>query len=129
MVCISELVKKNILEKIKDSAIRGQILKSLLEIQPNKIQNGSKEWLLIVLNIEQWALNYRQGAYFNTNIYLEIFHRLIKHCYFKGKSNKCLDKLLYVLLTIVKNEVIKQIIKLEKGQSMRCLDLGDKLPS
>ena len=37
---------------------------------------------------EQWAACYRKGCIANTNMYVESFHRVIKHIYLKGKVNK-----------------------------------------
>ncbi len=36
----------------------------------------------------EWALSYRKNAGVNTNMYLESFHRVLKHCYKKSTVNK-----------------------------------------
>ena len=40
---------------------------------------------------DQWAACYRKGCNINTNMYVESFHRLLKHVYMKGKVNKRVD--------------------------------------
>ena len=50
---------------------------------------------------EQWAACYRKDAFVNTNMYVEAFHRVLKH-YLKGRVNRRLDKFLYVLLKLAR---------------------------
>lgn len=42
----------------------------------------------------QWAGCYRKQAYINTNMFLESFHRVLKHVYLKGTVNKRMDTLI-----------------------------------
>ena len=64
----------------------------------------------------QWAACYRKGAQLNTNMYVEAFHRLLKHVYMKGKSNRRVDKCIHVLIKLERDKAFERLIKLEKGK-------------
>ena len=50
----------------------------------------------------------------HTNMHLESFHRVLKHVYIKGKRNKRLDKLLFLLLKLSRDKSFERITKLYK---------------
>ena len=64
----------------------------------------------------QWAACYRKGAQLNTNMYVEAFHRLLKHVYMKGKCNKRVDKCIHMLVKLERDKAFERLIKLEKGK-------------
>ena len=65
---------------------------------------------------EQWAACYRIKSGINTNMYVESFHRVLKHIYLKGRSNKCVDRLLHVLMKLARDKGFERLCKLEKGK-------------
>ena len=65
---------------------------------------------------DQWAACYRKGSNINTNMYVESFHRLLKHVYMKGKVNKRVDNLLHILIKISRDKAFERLCKLEKGK-------------
>ncbi|KAF4531413.1 hypothetical protein B566_EDAN009655 [Ephemera danica] len=64
---------------------------------------------------ESWAYCYRANLHMNTNMFLEAFHKKLKHAYFDGKIIKRLDKSLYLLLKLLKDVSIERDIKLMKN--------------
>ncbi|XP_065896991.1 uncharacterized protein [Dysidea avara] len=64
----------------------------------------------------QWAACYRKGAQLNTNMYVEAFHRLLKHVYMKGKCNKRVDKCIHMLVKLERDKAFERLRKLEKGK-------------
>ena len=64
----------------------------------------------------QWAVCYRKGSRLNTNMYVEAFHRVLKHIYMKGTCNKRIDKCIHVLLKLERDKAFERLIKLEKGK-------------
>ena len=64
---------------------------------------------------EKWAYCYRVGQGINTNMYLEAYHRVLKHKYLGGKYNRRVDKCLMALLKYDSNRVHQRLIKLFKG--------------
>ena len=64
----------------------------------------------------QWAACYRKGSQQNTNMYVEAFHRLLKHIYMKGTCNKRVDKCVHVLIELERDKAFERLIKLEKGK-------------
>ena len=52
----------------------------------------------------------------NTNMYVEAFHRVLKHVYLQGKMNKRIDKCVHTLLKITRDKTIERLIKLTKGK-------------
>ena len=66
---------------------------------------------------DQWAMCYRKSAFINTNMYVESFHRVLKHIYLKGKTIKRVDKCIQVLLKYYdRDKSFDRLIKLEKGK-------------
>ena len=49
---------------------------------------------------EEWAACFRKSSNINTNMYVESFHRTLKHVYMKGRINKRVDNLLHILIKI-----------------------------
>ena len=66
---------------------------------------------------EQWAMCYRVDCTLNTNMYVEAFHRVLKHVYMKGKVNKRLDKCIFVLMKLARDKGFERLVKLEKGKN------------
>lgn len=50
------------------------------------------------LRKREWASCYRKNAMVNTNMYVEAFHRVLKHVYMKGTVNKRVDTCITTLL-------------------------------
>ena len=65
---------------------------------------------------EQWAMCYRRHSQINTNMYVESLHRVIKYLYFKGKTNKRLDKCIETLMKYERDKAFDRLSKLEKGK-------------
>ena len=53
----------------------------------------------------------------NTNMYVEAFHRVLKHIYLKGRINKRLDKCIHVLLKVARDKGFERLLKIEKGKN------------
>ena len=49
-------------------------------------------------------------------MYVEAFHRLLKHICMKGTCNKRIDKCIHVLIKLEKDKAFERLIKLEKGK-------------
>ena len=49
-------------------------------------------------------------------MYVESFHKILKHIYEKGKTNKRVDKCIHVLLKYERDKEFDHLIKLEKGK-------------
>ena len=64
----------------------------------------------------QWAACYRKGCQLNTNMYVEAFHRVLKHIYMKGTHNKRIDKCIHLLIKLERDKAFERLIKLEKGK-------------
>ena len=64
----------------------------------------------------QWAACYRKGSQLNTNMYVEAFHRLLKHIYMKGTCNKRIDKCIHVLIKLERDKAFERLIKSQKGK-------------
>ncbi len=72
----------------------------------------------------QWAGCYRKRAFINTNMYVESFHRVLKHVYLKGTVNKRMDNLINVLMRYSRDKAFDRILKIEKGKpTKRCNDI------
>ena len=52
---------------------------------------------------EQWCISSRINSQINTNMYVKSFHRVLKHMYMHGKTNKRLDRLLFLLLKLARD--------------------------
>ena len=64
----------------------------------------------------QWAACYRKGCQLNTNMYVEAFHRVLKHICMKGTHNKRIDKCIHLLIKLERDKAFERLIKLEKGK-------------
>ena len=67
-------------------------------------------------NKKEWASCYRRNAGINTNMYIESFHRVLKHVYLRGKVNRRMDKCLHTLLIYARDKAFDRLIKLHKGK-------------
>ena len=67
--------------------------------------------------VEEWAFCYRVGTPFNTNMFAESFHRLLKVVYLDNKQNRRVNKLLHTLLRIARDKAYERLIKMEKGKT------------
>lgn len=65
----------------------------------------------------QWASCYRKYSGVNTNMYVEAFHRVLKHVYMKGNSNKRIDKCIHVLMKYERDKAFQRLIKVERGKT------------
>lgn len=70
-----------------------------------------------------WAYCHRRKLGINTNMHLEAMHRVLKYCYLDGKRNNRLDKLLVVLMKLVRDKMFDRIVKLYKGGNSRRIKL------
>ena len=57
---------------------------------------------------------FRKESLINTNMYVEAFHRVLKHAYLKGKVNKRLDKCIGILMKLARDKGFERLVKLEK---------------
>ncbi|XP_049798806.1 uncharacterized protein LOC126232686 [Schistocerca nitens] len=64
---------------------------------------------------QQWAYCHRRNLGINTNMHLEAMHRVLKYCYLEGKTNNRLDRLLVVLMKLVRDKLCARMVKLYKG--------------
>ena len=64
----------------------------------------------------EWAFCYRVGTPFNTNMFIESFHRLLKVVYLDNEKNRRIDSLLNTLLRIARDKAYERLIKVEKGK-------------
>ena len=60
------------------------------------------------------GLCHRVGTPFNTNMFIEAFHRLLKVVYLDNKHNRRIDSLLNALLRIARDKAYECLIKLRK---------------
>lgn len=65
---------------------------------------------------EEWAICFRRSSLINTNMYVESFHRVLKHLYLKGKTNKRVDKCIQTLMKYERDKGFDRLTKLEKGK-------------
>ncbi len=78
-------------------------------------------------HIEQWALCFRVGSPFNSNMHAEAFHRVLKIVYLKHKRNRRLDTLIHVLFQIARDKAYENLQKIEKGKhSHRICDINKR---
>ena len=56
-------------------------------------------------------------ACINTNMYLELFHRVLKYAYLKGTVNKRKDSTINMLLKYARDKLFDRLIKMEKGKN------------
>lgn len=55
------------------------------------------------------------GTIFNTNMYLEAFHRVLKDCYMDKKKNRRVDNLLFLLMQVVNDKVFDRLRMIVTG--------------
>ncbi|XP_014679733.1 PREDICTED: uncharacterized protein LOC106819642 [Priapulus caudatus] len=67
--------------------------------------------------VGEWAACFRAGSKTNTNMFVESFHRTLKHVYFERKQNRRVDHLIFKLGKISRDKAFEQLIKAEKGKS------------
>ena len=67
--------------------------------------------------VEEWAFSFRDGTPFNTNMFVESFHRVLKVVYLENKQNRRIDRLLNTLLRIARYKAYERLIKVEKGKT------------
>ncbi|XP_025415308.1 uncharacterized protein LOC112687015 [Sipha flava] len=63
---------------------------------------------------EVWAYCYRLKKGINTNMYLESFHKVLKH-YLEGKKCQRLDKIINSVMKINRDIILKRLIKISKN--------------
>ncbi|XP_065831991.1 uncharacterized protein [Oscarella lobularis] len=110
-----------VMMQFKDKQSLHQLIaKSIIELKSRKATQAfgkyfEKEY---ASRAEQWAQAYRKGSKINTNMYLEAFHRTLKHgsSYMHGKVNRRMDQLVYVLLRFAEDQLYDRVVKLEKGK-------------
>ena len=66
---------------------------------------------------KEWATCYRINARINTNMYVEAFHRVLKHIYMKGTVNKRVDTCITTLLRFGRDKMFDRLLKIEKGKN------------
>ncbi|XP_077548098.1 uncharacterized protein LOC144160829 [Haemaphysalis longicornis] len=72
-------------------------------------------------NQEMWGYCFREGIHLNTNNYLEFMHNELKTSYLEGKHNTRLDKLLWVLVKLPHDLLMKPVIsKVNPNADHRC---------
>lgn len=64
---------------------------------------------------ESWAYCYRLRLGINTNMYLESFHKTLKHIYLEGKKVKRLDKTINAVMKFTRDSIFQRLIKLSKN--------------
>lgn len=69
---------------------------------------------------KEWAAWARRLSLVSTNMYIEAFHKILKHGdYLQGKQNKRVDALIDVLIKLEKYYVEERVRKMEKGKLQR----------
>ncbi|KAF8774308.1 uncharacterized protein LOC129985173 [Argiope bruennichi] len=64
--------------------------------------------------LQLWAFCYRRHLGIQTNIYLESFHKVLKHIYLEGKKIKRIDKTLNALMKLTKDKIFEKISNIAK---------------
>ena len=103
-----------------DSNTFESLLKATMEqLQTNSVTQtfGAYFSQYYVQNMAEWAKWYRRNAAINTNMYVESFHRVLKHAYLKRKVNKRVDKCIHTLLPYARDKALDRLIKLHKGKA------------
>ncbi|XP_072384060.1 uncharacterized protein [Diabrotica undecimpunctata] len=106
---------------------------NLLENTLNELHNNdtTKEFANYFQNnyvnrVESWAHCYRYGLGINTNMYLEAFHKVLKHIYLEGKKVKRLDKTIDALMKFTRDKLFDRLTKTIKGKSTYRITLINK---
>lgn len=66
---------------------------------------------------EVWAYCYRLRLGINTNMYLESYHKILKHTYLEGKKCKRIDKTINAVMKLARDSMFKRLIKIAKNAS------------
>ena len=66
---------------------------------------------------QQWAYCYRKGLGINTNMYLESFHKILKHVYLEGRKGKRVDRVIHALMRINRDKLFNRLHQTIKGKS------------
>ena len=66
---------------------------------------------------EVWAYCYRLRLGINTNMYLESYHKVLKHIYLEGKKCKRIDKTINAVMKLARDSMFKRLIKVAKNAS------------
>jgi len=64
---------------------------------------------------EVWAYCYRLRLGINTNMYLESYHKVLKHIYLEGKKCKRIDKTINAVMKLARDSMFKRLIKVAKN--------------
>lgn len=119
MQCQVYHILRTLLEEVNvekfDTALNNFVCQILLNKQTKEYGEYFKTYYYF--RKEQWAACYRRHSGINTNMYVEAFHRTLKHIYFQGKTNKRVDKCMNVLLRIARDKAFERLTKLEKGKA------------
>ena len=106
------------MEETNTEEFEGLLKKTVEQLQAT---NATKNFAIYFTQFyacrkEQWAACYRKKSGINTNMYVESFFRLLKYIYMRGRSNKRVDKLIYVLMKVARDKAFDRLCKLEKGK-------------
>ncbi|KAL4083302.1 hypothetical protein QTP88_028631 [Uroleucon formosanum] len=66
---------------------------------------------------ENWTYFYRLRLGINTNMFLESFHKILKHIYLEGKKIRRLDKSINALMKLTRDGYFKRLTKVSKNAS------------
>ncbi|GIY19374.1 hypothetical protein CDAR_414571 [Caerostris darwini] len=64
--------------------------------------------------LQLWAFCYRKHLGIQTNMYLESFHKVLKHIYLEGKKIKRIDKTLNALLKLTKDKIFERMCNIAR---------------
>ncbi|GFR28208.1 uncharacterized protein TNCT_436111 [Trichonephila clavata] len=64
--------------------------------------------------LQLWAYCYRKHVGVKTNIYLESFHKVLRHIYLEGKKMKRIDKTLNALMKLTKDKIFEKLCNVSK---------------
>jgi len=66
---------------------------------------------------EVWAYCYRLRLGINTDMYLESYHKVLKHIYLEGKKCKRIDKTINAVMKLARDSMFERLIKVAKNGS------------
>lgn len=66
---------------------------------------------------KNWAYCYRLRLEINTNMYLESFHKILKHIYLNGKKVRRLDKSINAVMKLTQDTYFKRLTQVSKNAS------------
>ena len=83
-------MRRTMLEETSEATFNDLLTKLLAQLQSDDKTTAFQRYFssVWVPKAQEWAFCYRCGLGFNTNMYVEAFHRTFKHNYLKGKFNK-----------------------------------------